>query len=82
MRAPAMPKQCETEKVATACSPVGRGHRRRAGLDGQQPVGDVVDQQQPVALGQRGERRDLVVGCQRAIGVARVDEADRPRARA
>ena len=81
MRAPAIPKQCETEKVATACSPAGRRHRRRAGVDGQQPVGDVVDQQQPVALGQRGQRRDLVVGGQRAVRVDRVDEADRPRAR-
>ena len=80
-RAPAIPKQCETEKVATACSPAGGATGGASGSMASSAVGDVVDEQQPVALGQRGQRRDLVVGGQRAVGVARVDEADRPRAR-
>ena len=79
MRAPAIPSSARP-RGRDGVLAGGRRHRRRARLDGQQPVGDVVDQQQPGALGQRGERRDLVVGGQRAVGVARVDEADRARA--
>ena len=83
IRAPAMPKQCETENVATACSPAGDGAEQRARrVDRQRPVGDVVDEQQPVALGERGRaRRPRRRAASGAVGVDRVDEADRPRAR-
>ena len=60
----------------------GRQRDPRAGwVDRERAMGDVVDEQQVVALGQRGQGRELVAREDGAVGVGGVDQADRARAR-
>ena len=82
IRAPAMPKQCDTENVATAWSDtVTAGISALVSSIASGPCVTSSIEQDPVALGEPRERDDLVGAGGGAVRVDRVDEADRARAR-
>ena len=55
--------------------------KSRFGIQRDRGVGHVVDQQQPVAVGELGERGQLVAGLDGPVWVERIDDADRAGAR-
>ncbi len=57
-----------------------RGERvqGRLGVDTQRTVSDIVDQQEPVVIGECGEALKFAAGGNGAIGVHRIDDHDRP----
>ena len=76
-----MPKQCETENVATACSPAGAATGGASGSMASRPwVTSWMSSSPWRSASAVSAATSSAVG-QRAVGVARVDEADRPRAR-